>query len=148
MLSIAFVFLNTQIDANVPLPEELQWRLLKYLYGLKKMVLWTMYRFWIYQDFSSVKVICALLATVIFTLSIAPHKGDTKYLIPGIIAIAGILYSLDAIGLPLTNYKWLNYTIYRLWDFTIAGLYTITVFLLVTFIIIVVIKGIKLVSGK
>ncbi|HLG29730.1 MAG TPA: hypothetical protein VI387_05920 [Candidatus Brocadiales bacterium] len=148
VLSIVFVFLNTRIDTNVPLSENVRWILVKHFYGFKEMVLLTIYKFWIYQDFSSVKVICSLLATVIFTLSIAPHKGDIKHLIPGIIIIAAILYSLDAIGLSLTNYKWLNYTIYRLWDFTIAGLCTLTAFLLITFIIIGIVKGIKLVSAR
>lgn len=148
VLSIVFVLLNTRIDANVPLSENVRWILVKYLYGFKETVFLTVYNFWVYQDLGNAKLICSLLATVIFTLSIAPHKGDIKYLVPGIIIVAAILYSLDAIGLSLSNYKWLNYSVYKLWNFTIAGLCTLAGFLLLTFIIITVAKGIKLVSGK
>ncbi|MGR3309656.1 MAG: hypothetical protein ACUZ77_02675 [Candidatus Brocadiales bacterium] len=147
-LSVVFVFLNARIDANVPLSGDVQWLSVKHLFGFKRLVSSTIYKFWAYQDLGSVRVVCSLLATVIFALSIAPHKDDIKYIIPGVIIIACILYSLNAIGLSLTKYKWLNYCMYRLWDFITAGLCTLTAFLLVTFIIIAVVKGIKLVSGK
>lgn len=147
MLSIVFVFLNTRIDANVSLSKDVHWHLAKYFYGFKKMFSYA-YEFWTHKDFSNVKIICSLLATIILTLSIAPCKDDIKHLFSGIAIIAGTLYSLNAFGLPLAKIKWLNYFVYKLWDFTTAGLCTLTGFLFITFIIIAVVKGIKLVSGR
>jgi hypothetical protein len=107
-----------------------------------------MYKFWAYKDLGNIRVICSLLAIVVFTLSIAPHKGDIKHLFSGIIIIAGIFSALDAIGLSLAKFRWLNYSVEWLWNFTTIGLCTLTAFLLITFVIIAVVKGIRLVSGK
>ncbi len=69
-------------------------------------IIWvTLNAFW-GHGFRTISSIIFIIASVIFTVSMAPHKGDIKYIVLGFIFLGLSLYALEWFGISLLGYKW------------------------------------------
>jgi hypothetical protein len=110
-------------------------------------IIWvTLNGFW-GRGFRTIGSIIFIIASIIFTVSMAPHRGDIKYIVLGFIILGLSLYTLERFGISLLGYKWWVVILDNSWkmmSYIIAMLLTI---LFISSIIIGVIKGIKLTLG-
>ena len=88
-----------------------------------------------------------LLALIIFTVSMSPHKQDIKHLVLGIGIIALSLFLLEKLGVRLLQYKWWNFCVKELWVITTLTISVLATLLFFTLIIMGFIKGYRLTFG-
>ena len=88
-----------------------------------------------------------LLALIIFTVSMSPHKQDIKHLVLGFGIIALILFFLEKLGVHLQQYKWWNFCIKELWVITALTISVLATLLFITLVTMGLIKGYRLTFG-
>ncbi|MDR4506989.1 MAG: M50 family metallopeptidase [Candidatus Brocadiaceae bacterium] len=89
-----------------------------------------------------------LLTVIIFTVSIAPHKQDIKYLVLGTGILSAILFFSEKIGFRLLKYSWWNSSVKQLWILITLTISVLATLLFFTLIILGFIKGYKLTFDK
>ncbi|MFQ5964163.1 MAG: hypothetical protein ACE5KZ_07760 [Candidatus Scalinduaceae bacterium] len=149
ILILISIILGNPIRVNESLPYEVSLSI-KAVFDYSKNfldIIWlTLNEFW-KHGFSTVSSIIFIIASIIFTVSMAPHKGDIKYTVLGFIILGFTLYVLEWFGISLLGYKWWEEILDNSWriiSYIISILLTI---LFVSSVIIGVIKGIKLTLG-
>ena len=110
------------------------------------MIWLTLNAFW-KSGFRSISSVLFIIASIIFTVSMAPHKSDIKYIVLGFIILGSALFALELFGVSLLGYKWWDEALddsWRILTYVISILMTI---LFITSIIIGMIKVVKLTFG-
>lgn len=149
VLILISIILGNPIRVNESLPHEVTFSI-KAIFDYAKNfldIIWlTINAFW-GRGFHTIGSIIFIIASIILTVSMAPHKGDIKYIVLGFIILGFILYALEWFGISLLGYKWWVVILdnsWRVMSYIISMLLTI---LFISSIIIGVIKGIKLTLG-
>ncbi len=110
-------------------------------------IIWlTLNEFWDH-GFRTISSTIFIIASIIFTVSMAPHKGDIKYIVPGFIIIGSILFGLELIGISLLDNKWWDNTLDRSWIITTYIISILLTVLFISSIIVGIIKAFKLIFG-
>ena len=110
------------------------------------MIQLTLNAFW-KSGFHSISSILFIIASIIFTVSMAPHKSDIKYIVLGFIALGTTLFFLEISGISLLDYKWWDQALQNSWRIVTYIISMLLTILFITSIIIGFIKGIKLTFG-
>lgn len=97
---------------------------------------------------TDIRHIFFLLAIIIFTVSMSPHKQDIKHLVLGFGIISAILFFLEKLGMHLLQYRWWNYCIKELWVITTLAISVLATLLFITLIFMGIIKGYRLTFGQ
>ena len=142
--------LSNPVQLNSTFPQEIHFTL-KGLFDLLRHLLdavWITFNTFKNQfRISDMRHIFFLLALVIFTVSMSPHKHDIKHLVLGIGIIALSLFLLEKLGVPLLKYKWWNFCIKELWVITTLTISVLATLLFITLITMGIIKGYRLTFG-
>ena len=109
------------------------------------MIWLTLNEFW--RHGFRISSIIFIIVSIVFTVSMAPHKGDIKYIVLGFIILGFILFVLEWLGVSLQGYKWWADMLdgsWRVITYIVSVLLTI---LFISSIIIGIIKAVKLTLG-
>ena len=149
ILILISIILGNPIRIDESLPNEVTFSIkivFDYAKNFLDMIWLTLNSFW-ESGFRSISSILFTIASIIFTVSMAPHKSDIKYIVLGFIILGTILFVLELFGISLLGYKWWNKALddsWRILTYIISILLTI---LFISSIIIGFIKGVKLTLG-
>lgn len=95
-MSISFA-LGSPVDVNASLPKDIAFTgqgFFEFAKDLVDSIKFTTLGLWQTADVKNPRWVGFLVATIIFTVSMAPQAKDLKYLIPGIIILAAIFFFL------------------------------------------------------
>jgi hypothetical protein len=149
-LILVSIILGNPIRINESLPYEVTFSI-KAIFDYAKNfldIIWlTLNEFW-GHGFRTISSIIFIIASVIFTVSMAPHKSDIKYIVLGFIILGLSLYALEWFGISLLGYKWWVGILDNSWRITSYIISILLTILFVSSVIIGVIKGIKLTIGQ
>ena len=149
ILILISIILGNPIRISESLPNEMTFSIkivFDYAKNFLDMIWLTLNSFW-ESGFRSISSILFTIASIIFTVSMAPHKSDIKYIVLGFIILGTILFVLELFGISLLGYKWWNKALddsWRILTYIISILLTI---LFISSIIIGMIKGVRLTFG-
>jgi hypothetical protein len=96
----------------------------------------------------NIRHIFFVLAIIVFTVSMAPHKQDIKHLVLGFSIISLILFFVEKTDVRLLKYKSWNYFIQELWVITTLTISILATMLFITLTIMGFIKGYRLTFGN
>ncbi len=149
ILILISTILRNPIQVSETLPNEmtLSFKIVfDYAKNFLEMIRLTLIAIW-ENGFKSISSILFMIASIIFTVSMAPHKSDIKYIVLGFIALGAALFCLERYGISLFEYKWWDKALDYSWmmvSYIISLLLTI---LFISAIIVGIIKGFKLTFG-
>lgn len=150
ILILISIILGNPIRINESLPNEVAFSLdavFDYAKNLLDMIKLTLNAFW-NHGFHSVGSIIFIIASIILTVSMAPHKSDIKYIIPGFIILGAALFSLELFGISLLGYTWWDKALDNSWRITTYIISILLTILFISSLIIGIIKGFKLTLGQ
>jgi hypothetical protein len=110
------------------------------------MIWLTLNAFW-KIGFHSISSTLFIIASIIFTVSMAPHKRDIKYIVLGFIILGAVLFFLELFGISLLGYKWWDQALESSWKIVTYIISLLLTILFITSIIIGIINGIRLTLG-
>lgn len=149
VLILISIILGNPIRVDESLPNEMTFSIkivFDYAKNFLDMIWLTLNAFW-KSGFHSISSIIFIIASIIFTVSMAPHKSDIKYIVLGFIILGAALFALERFGTSLLSYKWWDKALddsWRILTYVISILLTI---LFISSIIIGIIKGVRLTFG-
>lgn len=149
ILILISIILGNPIRVDESLPNEMTFSIkivFDYAKNFLDMIWLTLNAFW-KSGFRSISSVLFIIASIIFTVSMAPHKSDIKYIVLGFIILGSALFALEWFGVSLLGYKWWDKALddsWRILTYVISILLTI---LFISSIIIGMIKGMKLTFG-
>jgi len=149
ILILISIILGNPIRVDETLPNEMTFSIkivFDYAKNFLDMIWLTLNAFW-KSGFRSISSVLFIIASIIFTVSMAPHKSDIKYIVLGFIILGSSLFALERVGISLLDYKWWDKALddsWRILTYVISILLTI---LFISSIIIGMIKGVKLTFG-
>lgn len=145
VLILVSIILGNPIRINESLPYEVTFSI-KAVFDYAKNfldIIWlTLSEFW-GHGFRTISSIVFVIASVIFTVSMAPHKSDIKYTVLGFIILGMSLYVLEWFDISLLRYKWWVEMLDSSWRITS---YIISILLTILFISSVIFGAIKCVK--
>lgn len=95
----------------------------------------------------NIRHIFFILTLIIFTVSMAPHKQDIKYLVLGFTIISLLLFFLEKVDIHLLKFKGWNYFIKELWGIIALTISALATLLFITLTIMGFVKGYRLTFG-
>ena len=107
VLILTSIILGNPIEVNESLPNEMTFSMklvFDYARNFLDMIWLTLNAFW-KSGFHSISSILFIIASIIFTVSMAPHKHDIKYIVLGFIVLGTALFLLEISGISLLDYK-------------------------------------------
>jgi hypothetical protein len=110
------------------------------------MIWLTLNAFW-KSGFRSISSVLFIIASIIFTVTMAPHKSDIKYIVLGFIILGSVLFALEWFGVSLLGYKWWDKALDDSWKILTYIISILLTILFISSIIIGMIKGVKLTFG-
>jgi hypothetical protein len=110
------------------------------------MIWLTLNAFW-KSGFRSISSVFFIIASIIFTVTMAPHKSDIKYIVLGFIILGSALFALEWFGVSLLGYKWWDKALDDSWKILTYIISILLTMLFISSIIIGMIKGVKLIFG-
>jgi hypothetical protein len=143
--------LSSPVQLNSTFPQEIHFTFKGFFDLIRHLLdaVWTTYNTFQNQlHITSVRHILFVFAIVIFTVSMAPHKQDIKYLVLGFSIILTTLFFLEKAGIYLLKYPWWNFFIKELWIVTTLTISVLATLLFVTLIIMGFVKGYRLTFGQ
>lgn len=102
MLILISALLGDPVNVKTALPKDIQFTapgFFKFAKDLIDVIKLTLFGLWKEAHFLEPRWIGFMIATIIFTVSMAPQRGDLKYLVPGIIILALIPFFLGKYGI-------------------------------------------------
>ncbi len=136
-----------QVSESLPIETTFSMKLVfDYAKNFLDMIWLTLNTFW-EIGFHSISSILFITASIIFTVSMAPHKRDIKYIVLGFIILGTILYFLELLGISLLDYRWWDQALQDSWRIVTYIISLLLTILFITSIIIGIIKGIRLTLG-
>ncbi|WP_096894175.1 hypothetical protein [Candidatus Scalindua japonica] len=149
VLILTSIILRNPIQVHESLPNEMKFSM-KLVFDYAKNfldIIWlTLDTFW-KSGFKSISSILFIIASIIFAVSMAPHKSDIKYIVLGFLIIGTALFSLEMFGISLLDYKWWDQALQNSWRIVTYIISLLLTILFITSVIIGFIKGIKLTLG-
>ena len=149
VLIIISIILGNPIQVNESLPNEMIFSLklvFDYAKNFLDMIWLTLNEFW-KMGFHSISSILFMIASVIFTVSMSPHKRDIKYIVLGFIILGTVLFFLELFGISLLGYKWWDQALENSWKMVTYIISLLLTILFITSIIIGIIQGVRLTLG-
>ncbi len=149
ILILISIILGNPIRVSESLPADVTFSIkavFDYAKNFLDMIWLTLNLFW-KQGFRTINSIIFIITAIIFTVSMAPHKSDIKYIVLGFIAVGFILFALEWFGISLLGYKWWDGVLDSSWRITTFIVSILLTILFISSIIIGIIKGIKLIFG-
>ncbi|MFQ5715325.1 MAG: hypothetical protein ACE5GU_14970 [Candidatus Scalinduaceae bacterium] len=149
ILILISIILGNPIRVNETLPSEVTFSIkaiFDYAKNFLDMIWLTLNEFW-RHGFHTISSIVFIITSIIFTVSMAPHKSDIKYIVLGFIVVGSILFALEWLGISLLGYKWWDRVLDSSWRITTFIVSILLTILFVSSIIIGIIKVIKLTFG-
>ena len=149
ILILISIILGNPIRVDETLPNEMTFSfkiVFDYAKNFLDMIWLTLNAFW-NSGFHSISSIIFIIASIIFTVSMAPHKSDLKYIVLGFIILGLILFTLEWSGISLLQYKWWDKMLDRSWVIITYITSILMTVLFVSSIIVGIIKGVKLTFG-
>ncbi|KHE90368.1 MAG: hypothetical protein K8F52_03350 [Candidatus Scalindua rubra] len=149
ILIVTSIILGNPIQVSESLPNEMTLSMklvFDYAKNFLDMIWVTLNLFW-KSGFQSISSILFIIASIIFTVSMAPHKSDIKYIVPGFIVLGTTLFFLEISGISLLDYKWWDQALQNSWKIVTYIISMLLTILFITSVIIGFIKGIKLTFG-
>lgn len=144
------IVLENPIHVNESLPKEVTFSV-KAIFDYAKDfldIIWlTLNEFW-ERGFRTAGSAIFIIASIIFTVCMAPHKGDIKYVVLGFIILGGILFGLELCGISLLGIKWWEKILDTSWSLMSYIISILLTILFVSAIIVGLIKGVKLIFGS
>ena len=142
--------LSNPIHLNNTFPHEIHFSL-KGLFDLIRHLLdaaWvTLNAFWNQLHLGNIHHVLFLLAIIIFTVSMSPHRQDIKPLVIGFVVLSIILFFIEKAGVDLLKYWWWSYCIKELWVIIPLTISVLSTLLFVTLLIMGFVKGFRLTFG-
>jgi hypothetical protein len=149
ILILISIILGNPIRIDESLPYEVTFSI-KAVFDYSKNfldIIWlTLNEFW-GHGFHTISSIIFIIASIIFTVSMAPHKSDIKYIVLGFIILGISLYVLEWFDISLLGYKWWVEMLDSSWRITSYIISILLTILFISSILIGVIKVIKLTIG-
>ncbi len=151
ILILISVVLGNPIRVDESLPNELTFSI-KAVFDYAKNsldIIWlTLNKFW-KQGFHTIGSIIFIVASIIFTVSMAPHRGDIKYIVLGFIILGSILFALEWLEIiSLLDYKWWEEMLDNSWRIITYIISILLTVLFISSIVVGVINGIRLIFGR
>lgn len=98
-------------------------------------------------DIENIRHIFFVLALIVFTISMAPHKQDIKHLVLGFSIFSLIFFFLEKAGIHLLKDKGWSFFLKELWAVTTLTISVLATLLFITLTIMGLIKGYRLTFG-
>jgi hypothetical protein len=149
VLIIISIILGNPIQVSESLPNEMTFSMklvFDYAKNFLDMIWLTLNAFW-KIGFHSISSTLFIIASIIFTVSMAPHKRDIKYIVLGFIILGAVLFFLELFGISLLGYKWWDQALESSWKIVTYIISLLLTILFITSIIIGIINGIRLTLG-
>ncbi len=149
ILILISIILGNPIRVDESLPNQMAFSfqiVFDYAKHFLDMIWLTLNAFW-NSGFHSISSIIFIIASIIFTVSMAPHKSDIKYIVLGFIILGSALFALEWFGISLLQYKWWDKMLDRSWVIITYITSILMTVLFVSSIIVGIIKGVKLTFG-
>jgi hypothetical protein len=149
VLIIISIILGNPIQVSESLPNEITFSMklvFDYAKNFLDMIWLTLNAFW-KIGFHSISSTLFIIASIIFTVSMAPHKRDIKYIVLGFIILGAVLFFLELFGISLLGYKWWDQALESSWKIVTYIISLLLTILFITSIIIGIINGIRLTLG-
>ncbi len=149
VLILSSIILGNPIQVSESLPNEMAFSMklvFDYAKNFLDMIWLTLEAFW-KSGFHTISSTLFIIASIIFTVSMAPHKRDIKYIVLGFIILGTVLFFLELSGVSLLGYKWWDRALESSWRIVTYIISLLLTILFVTTIIIGIINGAKLTLG-
>ncbi|GJQ59406.1 MAG: hypothetical protein SCALA701_22070 [Candidatus Scalindua sp.] len=149
-LVVTSIILGNPIRVDETLPNEFTYSLQAVFEYAKYSldIIWlTLNKFWA-QGFHTVGSVLFFLASIIFTVAMAPQKSDIKYIVLGFLVLGLSLFGLEWIDISLLKYKWWQEILDNSWKTISYILSVLLTILLITAIVVGLINAIKLIFGR
>lgn len=105
ILVLISALLGDPVNVKTALPKDIEFTAKGFFQFSKDLIdaiKVTLFGLWKEADVRDGRWIGFIIATIIFTVSMAPQRGDLKYLVPGIIIIAAIPFFLGKFGIVVS----------------------------------------------
>jgi hypothetical protein len=149
VLILISTILGNPIQINESLPNEmtLSFKIVfDYAKNFLDMIWLTLNEFW-ENGFQSISSTLFIIASIIFTVSMAPHKSDIKYIVLGFIVLGATLFLLERYGISLLDNKWWDNTLDNSWKIVTFIISILLSILFISAIIVGIIKAFRLTFG-
>ena len=149
VLILISIILGNPIRVDETLPNEMTFSIkivFDYAKNFLDMIWLTLHAFW-KSGFRSISSVFFIIASIIFTVTMAPHKSDIKYIVLGFIILGSALFALEWFGVSLLGYKWWDKALDDSWKILTYIISILLTMLFISSIIIGMIKGVKLIFG-
>ena len=149
VLILISIILGNPIRVDETLPNEMTFSIkivFDYAKNFLDMIWLTLNAFW-KSGFRSISSVFFIIASIIFTVTMAPHKSDIKYIVLGFIILGSALFALEWFGVSLLGYKWWDKALDDSWKILTYIISILLTMLFISSIIIGMIKGVKLIFG-
>ena len=149
VLILISIILGNPIRVDETLPNEMTFSIkivFDYAKNFLDMIWLTLNAFW-KSGIRSISSVFFIIASIIFTVTMAPHKSDIKYTVLGFIILGSALFALEWFGISLLQYKWWDKMLDRSWVIITYIISILLTMLFISSIIIGMIKGVKLILG-
>ncbi len=150
VLLIISIILGNPIRVSESLPNEMTFSIktvFDYAKNFLDMIWLTLNTFWD-SGFKNIGSVIFIIASIIFTVSMAPHKSDIKYIVPGFIILGSVLFAMEWFGISLLGYKWWDKALDNSWRIITYIISVLLTILFITSIITGIIKAIRLTIGN
>lgn len=140
------IILENPIIIKESLPNELSFSLSSitdYMKNYIDIVLLSFNDFW-EHGFSTLRSTLCLMFSIVFTISMAPEEYDIKFIVPGFIVIAFILFVLEKFEISILQYDWWQNAVSSSWIIVTYVVSVLLAILIVLSVIIGFVKGVKL----
>ena len=141
--------LGNPIEVSESLPNEMTLSIkivFDYAKNFLDMIWLTLNAFW-ENGFQSISSILFIIASIIFTVSMAPHKKDLKYIVLGFIVLGVALFFLERYGISLLDCKWWDKALDNSWKIVTYIISILLTILFLSAVIVGIIKGARLTFG-
>lgn len=149
LIAISYL-LNDPVEVKTALPKDIKFTADGFFAFSKDTIdaiKITLFGLWNGADFEDPRWIGFMIATIIFTVSMAPQRGDLKYLIPGIIVLAVTSFFIGKY-LGFWGTRWFNGRIEVFWGIVNLAACMLLTFLFLSAIGIGAYQAVKLTVNK
>ncbi|MEE9514633.1 MAG: hypothetical protein V3V54_01260 [Candidatus Brocadiales bacterium] len=149
LIAISFL-LNDPVNVKTALPKDINFTadgFFAFSKGTLDTIKVTLFGLWDSADFKDQRWIGFMIATIVFTVSMAPQKGDLKYLIPGIIILAMASFFMGKY-MGFWGTRWFNNRLEVFWAIVNLAACMLLTFLFLSAVIIGAYQVVRLTVNK
>lgn len=145
LLFLADLLGGTAIS-NPSMPDTMDWH--KHTRNLIEAIKITITAFSKHISLENIRQLIFIPLGIIFTVSMAPSRGDIKFLVIGFIVLAAILFFIEFLGISLKDYRWWTTLLNAIWHLITLSMSILLTLLCITVVLIGVFKGFKLTFSR